>query len=66
MKLLRVNEAARELGVSESWLRRAEGRLGVPKAKRNINGWRVYSPEDIAGLQALLSPRRHEEGADHE
>lgn len=66
MKLLRVSEAARELSVSESWLRRTEGRVGVPKAKRDINGWRVYTQEDIAELQALLSPRRHEEGGGHE
>lgn len=57
-RLLKVNEAARELGVSEAWLRRAEGRRGVPKARRDINGWRVYAQEDIARLQVILTPRR--------
>lgn len=61
-KLLLVNEAARELGVSEAWLRRAEGRVGVPKAHRDINGWRVYSQEDIAALRAVLLPTAPDEG----
>ncbi len=60
-KLLLVNEAARELGVSEAWLRRSEGRRGVPKARRGINGWRVYSQEDIAALRAVLLPTAPDE-----
>ena len=56
MRLLKVNEAARELGVSEAWLRRAEGRVGIPKARRDVNGWRVYTAEDIAKLRAVLLP----------
>jgi len=60
--MLRVNQAARELGVSEAWLRRADGRIGVPKARRDINGWRVYSWEDIAALRAVLLPTAPDEG----
>ena len=56
MKLMQVNEAARELGVSEAFLRRAEGRGRIPTARRDINGWRVYTEEDIAALRALLLP----------
>jgi DNA-binding transcriptional MerR regulator len=56
MNLMKVNEAARELGVSEAWLRRAEGRGRIPMARRDINGWRVYSEEDIAALRAVLVP----------
>ena len=71
MKFLLVNEAARELGVSEAWLRRAEGRVGVPKAKRDINGWRVYTGEDIATLRAILRPTApgdglHDRGGGHD
>lgn len=55
-KLLQVSEAARELGMSEAWLRRAECRVGIPKTHRDINGWRVYSREDIAALRAVLLP----------
>jgi DNA-binding transcriptional MerR regulator len=43
MYMLRVNEAARELGVSESWLRRADKGGRIPKARRDINGWRLYT-----------------------
>lgn len=63
--LLRVNEAARDLGVSEAWLRRSEGREGVPKAKRDLNGWRVYTGEDIATLRAVLLPTTPDERHRH-
>lgn len=56
MKLMQVHEAAQELGVSEAFLRRAEGRGRIPRARRDINGWRVYSEEDIAALRTLLLP----------
>ncbi len=58
MRLLRVNEVARELGVSESWLRRAEQAGRIPRARRDMNGWRVYSDDDIAKLRELLVPTR--------
>ena len=54
--MMRVNEAARKLGKSESWLRRAELRGLIPKARRDFNGWRVYTEEDVAVLQELLCP----------
>lgn len=57
MKLFRVNEAARELGCSEVWLRRAERNGKIPQAKRDLNNWRVYTLEDIARLKILLIPR---------
>jgi hypothetical protein len=55
-KMLRVNEAARELGVSEAWLRRAERRGRIPHARRDMNGWRVYADEDIVALRGVLFP----------
>ena len=61
MEFVKVNEAARLLGVSEAWMRRSEGRAGIPRAKRDINGWRVYSREDIAALRALLVPATQNE-----
>lgn len=61
-KMLKVNEAARELGVSEAWLRRADGRASIPKARLDINGWRVYSRDDIEALQAVLWPAISGEG----
>lgn len=56
MRLLRVNEAARELGCSATWLRRAEHRGRIPKAQRDLNGWRRYTEEDIDALRRVLFP----------
>lgn len=39
----RVSEVARELQPSERWLREAEKKGKIPKAKRDLNGWRVYT-----------------------
>ena len=63
---LKVSEVARQLGCSADWLREAEKRGKIPKARRDLNGWRAYTQEDIVGLQALLSPRRYEEGEGRE
>ena len=65
MRLLRVNEAARELGCSETWLRRAEQHGRIPKARRDGNGWRFYTKGDLAALRQVLVPNLPEaEGAD--
>ena len=56
MKLLRVNDAAGELGISGSWLRRAEKRGQIPAAKRDLNGWRIYTEADVALLQEKFFP----------
>ena len=49
-----VSEAARELGHSERWLREAERKGKIPRARRNLNRWRVYSEEDIQAIRRLL------------
>lgn len=51
-----VSQAARELQRSERWLREAEKQGKIPKARRDLNGWRVYTQEDIAKLKELLIP----------
>ena len=56
MKLLRVSETARELGISEAWLRRAEKSGRIPEARRDLNQWRVYSQEDLELIRTLLWP----------
>ena len=53
-KILTVSEAARELERSEKWLRNAERKGKIPRARRDLNGWRVYTPEDIAKLRKLI------------
>jgi len=56
-KTLRVSEVARELGRSERWLREAERKGKIPTARRDLNGWRVYTEDDLERLKALLVPR---------
>jgi len=55
-KLFTVSEVARELGMSTDWLRDAELRRKIPTAKRDFNGWRVYSVQDIAIIRDLIIP----------
>ena len=57
-RILRVAEVARELGCSERFLREAEKRGKLPKARRDLNHWRVYTDEDIAKLRELLVPNK--------
>lgn len=56
-KGLTVSEAARQIGRSERWLREAERKGRIPEARRDLNGWRVYTEDDIERLRALLVPR---------
>ena len=46
-RILRVAEVARELGCSERFLREGEKRGKLPKARRDLNGWRVYTQDDL-------------------
>ena len=55
-KILNVAEAARELGMSERWLRHSEETGKIPKARRDLNGWRVYTKEDIDKIRQLIYP----------
>ena len=55
-KLFSVSEVARILGRSVDWLREAERKGKIPKAKRDLNGWRVYTEQDVVSLQHLLVP----------
>lgn len=53
-RILTVSEAAREICRSERWLRNAEAKGKIPKARRDLNGWRVYTADDIAKLKELI------------
>ena len=46
----KISETARELGISAEWLRKGEERGSSPRARRDRNGHRYYTPEDIARL----------------
>ncbi|MBI4636282.1 MAG: MerR family DNA-binding transcriptional regulator [Candidatus Rokubacteria bacterium] len=58
-----VREVARRLGVSGEWLRRLEREGRVPRATRDLNGYRRYSEEDILALRRVLygAPQLSEE-----
>jgi excisionase family DNA binding protein len=52
VKYFRTTEAARSIGISRSTLLRwlSQGRVEIP-VKRDRNGWRVFTDEDIALLK---------------
>ena len=56
MRFYRVHEVAKELGCSETWLRRSEQRGHIPKARRDLNRWRIYTQADVAILREILVP----------
>lgn len=56
MRLMTVSEVAREIGRSTDWLREAERKGKIPRARRDLNGWRVYTEEDISKIRELLIP----------
>lgn len=60
-ELITASEAARMLGCSVEWLRVAEKEGKIPKAKRDVNGWRRYSPDDVKALRNTLFPDSGEE-----
>ena len=56
MRVLRVNEAAREIGISETRLRRSELEGRIPRARRDVNGWRYYTEEDLEAIRNTMFP----------
>ena len=46
-----ISEAARELELSAEWLRQGEKRGSLPVAKRDRNGCRYYTDQDIERLR---------------
>ncbi len=47
-----ISEIAEEVGLHPETIRRLEKR-GVIAPKRDVNGWRRYSPEIVEQLKAL-------------
>ncbi len=58
----RISEAARELGISAEWLRKGEERGFFPLARRDRNGHRYYTQEDMVRLRNRRT-RSHAPGA---
>ena len=50
-RIYSTSEAARRLGLSAEWLRRGEKRGSLPLARRDRNGYRYYTPEDLERLR---------------
>jgi DNA-binding transcriptional MerR regulator len=46
-----IGEVARKLELSADWLRRGEKRGTFPPAKRDGNGYRYYTDEDVERLR---------------
>jgi DNA-binding transcriptional MerR regulator len=61
-----ISEAADALGVSASWLRFGERLGSLPRARRNEDGWRIYTAEDLECLRRLGvgERKRRLEGSD--
>ena len=53
-----ISEAARELGLSADWLRQGEKLGSLPPARRDRNGYRYYTAEDIERLRNRRLSRR--------
>ena len=51
---MRTKGTAKELGVSADWLRELEKQGKIPAARRDINGHRRYTEEDIARLRQII------------
>jgi len=53
-KLFSVSEVARNLGRSVDWLREAERKSKIPKAKRDLNNRRVYPRRILRSFDSRL------------
>lgn len=52
--MISIGVVARLTGVEVSTLRKWESRYGFPNPVRRASGQRVYRPEDVAGVQAVV------------
>ena len=55
-EIIRIGETAWRIGCSERWLRDAEKRGIIPKARRDLNGVRYYTPEDVSHIINIFRP----------
>jgi DNA-binding transcriptional MerR regulator len=50
-RIYNISQTARVLGLSAEWLRQGERRGSLPLARRDRNGYRYYTTEDIERLR---------------
>src|SRR5919202_3749714 len=62
-RVLSISEAARELGLSAEWLRQGEKRGSLPLARRDRNGHRYYTDDDLEQLRKRRLLHRKEQGS---
>jgi MerR HTH family regulatory protein len=53
-RVMRVSEVARALLISPTFLRRLERSGRIPPARRDLNGHRRYTDEDLDRLRRLI------------
>ena len=53
---MRIGGAAKRHGASTSWLRKLERQGKIPRAARDRNGHRRYTPEDIERIRQVIYP----------
>ena len=56
MKVVKVNDAAGGSGILGAWLRFPEEMGRMVKARRDMNGSRVHTEEEVASLRQVLFP----------
>ena len=56
-----ISELAEKVGLHPETLRRLE-RRGLISSKRDVNGWRHYSPETLQRIQELYQLKEDGEG----
>jgi excisionase family DNA binding protein len=60
---MRIQEAARRLGISADWLKELERRGVVIPVPRDLHGHRRFSEEDVERLRQRLFPSQETTGA---
>ena len=53
---MRSGRTATRLGISASWLRKLERQGKIPRAARDRNGHRRYTPEDVERIRQVIYP----------
>jgi hypothetical protein len=61
---VKIGEAADRLGISTSTIKRHEEAGDIPKAPRDINGHRVFSPDQLVAIDTALRPQGPSAGGD--
>ena len=56
-----IGELAEEVGLHPETIRRCE-RRGLIHAKRDVNGWRIFTPMDVERLRRLYGQREQSVG----